>query len=163
MRRSQGQTSQEERQIDCSETLRSIFGKLEEHEDNGYLKDPVYRKFGKKVGEIQSIAENSLCPIGGCLLMINANYGYTWDTIPWGRFDEIKEFVRNNTKDRYKLIDPEFHKKLVECGYYQMSPTRMANKNLVASWANKVGKMMEEHQPAVNFEILARSIQNIKD
>ena len=62
---------------------------------------------------LQQFAEYSgYSDMGEVLIMINKQYGYIWETIPSHKFDEIRIYLKNWIKSRYKIIDLELYNKV---------------------------------------------------
>jgi len=73
----------------------------------------IAQQFKDELRKIQSAVTDQLYDIGEMLVMINRNYGYSWETIPWGKMDEIKIWVRKNYFRRTQLLAPDLHHDLM--------------------------------------------------
>ena len=74
----------------------------------------VLMKFKEKIHSIYKVGEErGICP-GELLLMININFGYFKRDMPWGRMDEVREWVINNAFRNYQILEPENHKILMQ-------------------------------------------------
>jgi hypothetical protein len=53
------------------------------------------------------------------LIMVNRNFGYSFDTIPFGRISEMVDFIRNNWFREVQITEPDLHTQcmLVESDY----------------------------------------------
>jgi len=149
----------EAREIANHESIVSIFGIAQERNYDNLKDDPTYKEFNRKIREIQDVATNMDFPVVEALQMILYNFGFWWDTIPYGRMNEMKEFVRNNGETRYKIIYPEMHAFLLTTGYYKMGKQK-PSKELMSSFCGKIGKMMQEKRPREDFLNLGRAVQN---
>ena len=66
------------------------------------------------ISEIIAIgAQHNLGP-GAVLIMISKNYGYSWNTIPPDRMDEMALFIKNSWFREVEIVLPETHQKLME-------------------------------------------------
>jgi hypothetical protein len=54
-------------------------------------------------------ADGSRINVGELLMMINKQYKCMWNTIPWGKMDEVKEWVINNHHKRILLLSKDYH------------------------------------------------------
>lgn len=66
----------------------------------------------ERIRELQLFCQHYYDSLSEVLLIINKNYGWIWETIPDARIDELRLFLSNFAKCRYKLIDPELYKKV---------------------------------------------------
>jgi uncharacterized protein with HEPN domain len=148
----------ESREIQGHETIESIFGNAQNRDTESLKDDPTYREFNKKIREIHSVAENMMIPIGEALQMMLYNYGYWWDTIPWNRMAEMKEFVLSNGETRYKILDEDLHKYLLTTGYYKMG-RGIAPKEMTAAFCRNTFEMMDDKRPSEEILEFGRSIQ----
>ena len=73
----------------------------------------IIESFLEKIRAIHDAGKKQfLCP-AEMITMINRNYGFcTWRQIPWGRMDEMREFIINNAKNCLKIIDPDLAHRL---------------------------------------------------
>lgn len=49
--------------------------------------------------------------VGEVLLLINRAFGYSWETIPDDKFNDVTKFINVVWNYRYKIIEPEFYRK----------------------------------------------------
>jgi len=99
-------------EIQNYETIRSIFGAdriYEKIRDNS-----KFISFANKLNEIQDICKNKYLDLGEALLMLNKSFGYIWDTIPFGKMDEIKQWFINNWFRNYQILEPEKHEQIMK-------------------------------------------------
>ena len=103
-----------------NDTISELFGsrRIGFYNQPAYKQHPVYKKFQEKIREIHGFCENNDIPIAECTKLIVTVFGFDWDMVPYGRFEEIFQFVKNNGQFRYRWIDPDYHKKLESIGYY---------------------------------------------
>lgn len=128
--------------IVAGESIRSKFGLLYERDNDSYRNDPIYSSFCKKIGMIQNEgARHGLCA-GTVLLMVNSNYGYTWDTIPYGRMDEIAEFVKMNISRWIEFTAPDLHHTMNDIGAYKVPDKQLAAKGHVQGVAERLGDII---------------------
>jgi hypothetical protein len=97
-------TSHEIREYD---TIESIFGKERKYEN--VRDDSRFIEFGNKLREIQNYCKNRYVDLGEAVVLINKTFGYIWDTIPFGKIDEILEWFQNNWFRGYAIMDSEKH------------------------------------------------------
>lgn len=70
------------------------------------------RQFWARITELQEEGKKRRIEESITLLLINRGYSsddralahYVWGTIPWGEFDRVMEFVRNNAARAYQII-----------------------------------------------------------
>ena len=123
--------------INNHDTLESIFKRDLIYNRDIIRKNPIFQEFQNKIREINQIGDNKYIDVAEIFTMINTNYGYyDWSTVPYGKFNEIKEFVRNNIDTRYKISHPPLHEFLKKIGYYEnkvkadMIPVKDIMRNL---------------------------------
>ena len=77
----------------------------------------IKSQFNLKLHDIQYF-DCSLCaPLydgmridpGELLILINKQYGFLWNTIPWGKMDEIFKWVINNHHKKTLLLQKDYH------------------------------------------------------
>jgi uncharacterized protein with HEPN domain len=56
------------------------------------------------IKNLQEAANKCQTHTGEALLMINKNYRYRWESIPWGRFAEMEQFIRSFSGDKKHII-----------------------------------------------------------
>lgn len=69
-------------------------------------------RFRARIAELQSVGRGSGLDDDTTLLLINKGFadssgqirGLVWDSIPWGLFDEVVDFVRCNARRAYAII-----------------------------------------------------------
>ena len=94
----------------------------------------VLMKFKGKINLIYKAGEErGICP-GELLLMINKNYGYFKRDIPWGRMDEIREWVINNAFRNYQILEPERHKILMQTDNFYSQDFKKHEKPIRTEW-----------------------------
>lgn len=83
--------------------------------------DYVCKQFIERIGEIIETGKQYGLSAGHCLCMIARNYEHMlvkdvslWRTIPFGRMDEIKEFIANNAFRFYAIMNPKGHSALMQ-------------------------------------------------
>jgi hypothetical protein len=81
-------------------------------EDEGY-REPHNTLFRGRIKNIQHVAGQRGVSPGELLLMINKNNGWVWDTIPWGKFDEIVQTICTFTQSlgsfgAYQIINRDY-------------------------------------------------------
>lgn len=138
------------------DTICSLFGSNNPDRPRIYEKikdDPVYKKFNEWTKKLQFLGWNSNIPVGEISLLIYRVYGYDWDEIPFGRYDEIYMFVRNNVDIRYKWIAPEMHEELLKTNYYKTSST-LVDKKATSIFMSNLYSMMEAGRPQEEFKQL---------
>ena len=79
--------------------------------------------------------------------MIVEIHGHYLDRTYFGKLDEIREFVRENIDTRYKILDPELHAHLLQTGYYEMSSTAIAKKDITTEFCRALYKMGVDKVP----------------
>jgi hypothetical protein len=73
----------------------------------------IVKRFLEKIRAIHEAGKKQYLYPSEMIIMINRNYGYkTWRQIPWGRMEEMREFIINNAKNCLKIIDPDLAGKL---------------------------------------------------
>jgi hypothetical protein len=82
-------------------------------------KTPVSRKADEEefLEGIRSICDEGArhdMPNGRVLMLINKNFGYQFDTIPFCRLIEMEDFIRNCWFRETEITSPDLHKKLLE-------------------------------------------------
>lgn len=142
------------------DTVVSLFGPSDEDHPDRFKKikeNPVYKKFREWTRKIQFIGYNNNVPIGELLLLISIVFHYAWDTIPYGRYPEIYEFVKKNYDYRYKWIYPEMYEYLLSTGYYNVSST-FVDKKATWSFCKNIELMMENNCSNEEFLALGRTV-----
>jgi len=75
--------------------------------------DDEFNDLHNKITDLQKCAEEHNLFTGEALIMINKNYGYVWDTIPYGKFGELKQFLCNHAGDeKYRFLNPRIFEEL---------------------------------------------------
>jgi hypothetical protein len=110
--------------INPYDTIRGLFGEL-----NGrvtrYGNNKKYRTFCLALGRVQEAASNAGWGHGEDLLGLNKNFGLVWDTIPFGKLDEIQQWFINNAFRKYQIFEPILHAQIMmgqdeNSKYYQL-------------------------------------------
>lgn len=97
--------------IDENKSSVDYFGERYVYDD--LKNDSIFMEFQKKIKELKELYNTVSQGTGDCLLHINKNYGYTWRTIPWGKFDEIREWILHTWFRFTEMINPDMHYKLM--------------------------------------------------
>jgi len=139
------------------DTIVSLFGYERDHAE--IKNDPVYKKFNEWTKRIQYIGTNNNVPLGEILLLINYAFGYVWDTIPFGKYNEVYEFIKKNYDLRYKWIDPPLHEYLLKTNYYETSST-MVDKKATSIFCNNLYGMISAKRPKEEFLQMGIQILN---
>jgi hypothetical protein len=75
---------------------------------------PILIAFKNKINWMFSAClSHGLCS-GEIVQMININYGYYKRDIPWGKMEEIHEWLLNNWWRIFQLLSPKHHNALME-------------------------------------------------
>jgi uncharacterized protein with HEPN domain len=95
----------------------------------------IVAEFKAELSKIQNAIMDQLFDLGEMLLMINRNYGYSWDNIPFGKMEEIKSWVRRNYFRKTQILSPEMHSALMEsennCGAVEYQDWFNKHENMV--------------------------------
>ena len=109
MRRQNSGDDGQERYIEPGATIRSIFGPDRERNFDTIRDDSRFKQFRAAIKKIQAIGRAKFVDEGEVLIMINRNFGLVWDTIPFGRMDEITEWVQGNIRQVLAFTCPALH------------------------------------------------------
>lgn len=105
---------------------------------DGQSKNEACRKvliqFCKKLADIQKTAFDNFIDPAELLIMISRNYGWIWETIPWGRLDEVKIWCKNNWWRHCQMLNPEQHNIL------------MQTENDYSTWFKNISKGIETRE-----------------
>jgi hypothetical protein len=144
--------------IQPEDTICLLFGEAAQRGDTK-TGEAQYKAFNKKIGQIQAEGRKHGLDPAACLVMINSMHGFFWDTIPWGRMDEMVEYIKKFGADSIQIIDPEMHKKLLDCGAYKIS-SGCADKNFVAGVARVIGNMISSRATEQQFLEYTKTLCN---
>jgi hypothetical protein len=73
----------------------------------------VLIKFKEKIHWVFSAGhERGLCD-GEIVQMINITFGYYRRDTPWGKMDEIREWLINNSFRKFQMLSPKYHNELM--------------------------------------------------
>lgn len=99
--------------IAATDCLFSLFGRRIS-EDTTYLKEePLFKKFNAALGTIHTVGLHRGLAVGEQLAMISQKFGFSWHTVPFGRIEEIKQYLIDNAFRKIEILSPDFHKKLM--------------------------------------------------
>jgi len=146
-------------EINSGDTIRKKYGNYEQDETESYRNDPWYKRFCQELRKIHNAGDCCGLCSGNTLLLINRNYGYSWETIPFGRISEIVEFVKSNAKDYLKLVDPVFHSQLISVSAYSIKGG-IVNPNFMAGFSECLRILMEKKRPQEEFIEFTKTICN---
>jgi len=144
------------------DTIESLFGENDPEDPRVHLKikeDPVHKKFNEWTKKLHFIGTNNNIPVSEIFKLINVVFSYSWDTIPFGKYDEVYNFVKANSEYRYKWIDPLLHEYLMKTKYYQTSST-LVDKKATQIFCSNIFSMMENERPKEEFYQLGIEILN---
>lgn len=105
-----------ETHIDGYKCLRDYIGNKSYEQLSEYEKN-IKAKFSIKLKEIQCF-HCPYCPAdkdgfalspGEQLLLINKNFGYTWNTIPYEKMETVKEWMQNNHHKIHLILHKDYH------------------------------------------------------
>jgi|GEM_PF-5824470 hypothetical protein len=65
---------------------------------------PECRGFRRKIAEIQTAGQSVGIPVGCLLVVIARQFKFSWETIPWGKFEEIRLFISHHGGDFRALM-----------------------------------------------------------
>jgi hypothetical protein len=102
-----GTKKQSDFDIDSCKCLVDYVGK--ETDDYVSVDHPIKSKFCKRIKEIQTAAAKHGLSDSDALQMINKNFGWTWNRIPYGRMSDMKFFVTSNAHRYLKMFRPDLH------------------------------------------------------
>lgn len=109
-------------------------------EDEGY-REPHNTLFRQRIKNIQYVAEQHGISACELLVMVNRNNGWVWDTIPWGKFDDIIQMVctfTSNGASAYQVIDRDFYSAVREEERRMMG---MSNKQCLDEILRKLSRV----------------------
>jgi hypothetical protein len=98
--------------LDSKKSLFDYIGRDTE-EDYKPRSHPIKSKFCDKIKEIQVCGHEHGLFDGEILQMIFTNYKWKWSTIPWGRMDEVKQFIAANAFRSLAILSPKMHRKIM--------------------------------------------------
>jgi hypothetical protein len=104
--------SNTDQQLNSYDTIESVFGvgrKYEEIRDNS-----KYIAFAGNLKEIQDFCRNRYIDLGEALIMLRKTFNYLWDTIPFGKMDEVKQWFENNWFRSFAILEPEKHQEIMQ-------------------------------------------------
>jgi hypothetical protein len=77
------------------------------HRDHEQTPDePIANEFNARIKELQDAGETAGLFAGETLIFINHNFGYRWDTIPYGQFDKVIASIQNGAHFFLNLVNP---------------------------------------------------------
>ena len=93
------------------ETIESIFGRDRKYEE---IKDsPKFIMFAQKLRDMQDFCRKKYLDLGEAVTMIQITFNYIWGTIPYGKLDDIKQFLMNNWFRNYAILEPDRHQQIM--------------------------------------------------
>jgi hypothetical protein len=98
--------------VEPQATVREHFGR--EYDINKLRNNPVFMEFQRQARRILYIANTYMLDPGEVLLYINRKYQLVWDTIPYCRYEEIKNDLRHNWFRLFETICPDYHRQLMK-------------------------------------------------
>jgi hypothetical protein len=105
-------------EIKPGDTMRMFF---KDDERSPAREDDVCRRFNEKIQAIINTGKIQGLEAGQCLCMIAINYKHMliqgaslWRTIPWGRMEDIQEFISNNAFRFYAMMMPAQHRMIMQ-------------------------------------------------
>jgi hypothetical protein len=116
MRKKEETIGQQQVIIDETATIRGMFGRQEERgiRWESLATNPAFGEFRRKIKSIQNAAYHRRVDFGVILVLINKTFGYhDWDIIPFGKIDEIRNWVINNWFREIQILYPERHAQLM--------------------------------------------------
>jgi len=104
--------------IDLDRSLEDYFPNMDEE----YVpkSNQIKSEFCRKIGELQTAGLNAKTMFDGglaiaeTLTLIYSQYKYVWSTIPYGKFDEMRQFVANNAFRYQQICNPGYHKMFLD-------------------------------------------------
>jgi hypothetical protein len=100
--------------------------------DDVYPLEPsmLLKKISAKIDMIYFAGiKQGLCH-GEISLMIAMNFKYYSREIPYGRSDEIKQWIINNAFRNYQILEPERHKEIIQSDNYYSQDFKHHEKNI---------------------------------
>lgn len=89
------------------DTIETLFGRSRQFEN--IRDDSRYIEFSQRLKSIQLFCENKHVDLGEALIMINKTFGWVWDTIPYCKLEEVKQWFENNWFRVHQILEPEKH------------------------------------------------------
>lgn len=129
--------------IKPKDSLKSLFGE-ELRRNHEQLKDnPVYCVFQSFFKKLRKIAERNGCAFNQHILLISHGLRKDLEEITFKEFDEVESFVSEHASTLYKFYDYDFHSYLFQCGYFEISSTAVAGKDLISKFFEVIRQMKE--------------------
>ena len=70
----------------------------------------IVNKFMQRIRSLHAVLKRYFIDPGEALIMIHRNLnGWTWDTIPYGQFEEVEHFFHCNAFRKIEILTPERH------------------------------------------------------
>lgn len=75
-----------------------------------YKNSRVVLTFRERIRRLQAIGRTHGIIPDELLLMLSLNFGWTWDNIPFGKFEELNQFPQSMSgEQRFAILWPEWH------------------------------------------------------
>lgn len=144
-----------------SDTFAKLFGEREFRDHESLTGKSKYEQFQHKFHEIHSHGTAIGVSSGEVVGIIVEVFGWTLEHAPFGRLDEVSEFVKRCLPYREKWIDPPMYEYLRSIGYYDKSSTAVAPKAMAIGFCQAVVIMMQKKCPVEDFLQLGREISKL--
>lgn len=75
-----------------------------------YRESAVVLTFRERLRRLQNIGRSHEICAEELLLMLSMNFGFVWDSIPYGKFGDTEQFAaRMGQEERFAILWPEYH------------------------------------------------------
>lgn len=100
-------------EIGFNDTLYGFFGRQLTDDAEYCVKDPRYIKFHERLKTIMTAGQQHGLAAGEEIAIISKQFGYSFSTLPFGRIDEIKQWIIENAYRKLEILSPDLHSRLM--------------------------------------------------
>jgi hypothetical protein len=102
--------------------------------DKDWPLDPteIMLKFKNKMDEIYTAGQKQGLCVGEIHAMININFGYWKRDMPWGKIDEVKQWIINNAFRSFQILNPTSHTALMQTDNPYSQDFKLCEKSISA-------------------------------